>query len=112
MMDEHRKNAYRLLLYHAMLEMRGVEWITHQPLRLLNPLVMRRELRRASRAGAIANWLHNLAQLSACDFRDFNEEWFWRDYDRLLARHPGGWMNYREEFNRAIAELDAAASAK
>ncbi len=60
-MDEHRKNAYRYLLYWAMLDIRGVRWITHRPLRLLNPLTLRRELRRASRAGAEADRLHNLA---------------------------------------------------
>jgi hypothetical protein len=109
-MDEHRKRAYRYLLYWALLEIRGVEWITYRPLRLLNPFVLHRELKRVSRAGALADWLHNLAQISGEDFRDFNEEWFWRDYESMVKRHGDPW-NYRAVFNRRLDALDRPASA-
>ena len=109
-MDEHRKNAYRYLLYWALLEIRGVEWITYHPLRLLNPFALRRELKRISRAGALADWLHNLAQISIEDFRDFNEEWFWRDYESLVKRH-GDPRNYRAVFDRRLEELGRPAGA-
>ena len=107
-MDEHRKNAYRYLLYWALLEIRGVEWIIYHPLRLLNPFTLRRELKRISRAGALADWLHNLAEISIQDFRDFNEGWFWRDYDSMVKRHGDPW-NYRAVFDRRLEELGRPA---
>lgn len=36
-MEEHRARAYRLLLYDVLLEIRGLEFVTYRPLRLLNP---------------------------------------------------------------------------
>ena len=103
-MDAHRKSAYRFLLYWALLEIRGVQWITYHPLRLLNPFILRRELRRASRAGALADWLHNLARFSVNDFEKFDEEMFWQDYERLAKRHGDDW-NYRGVFERRLEEL-------
>jgi hypothetical protein len=108
-MDEHRKSAYRHLLYWALLEIRGIEWITYRPLRLLNPIKLRRELRRVSRAGALADWLHNLAQLSIEEFRGFDEERFWRDYDSMAKRHGDPW-NHRGVFNRQLEELGRPAT--
>lgn len=102
-MDDARKNAYRFLLYWAMLEIRLLEHVAHRPWRLLNPFTLRRALRDAARAGAVANWLHNLAQYAADDFRDFDEAWFWRDYDWLVQRHGDG-CGYRDVFDRRLAE--------
>src|SRR5688572_1735158 len=102
-MDDARKHAYRFLLYWAMLDIRHVQWITYRPFRLLNPLILRRELRRASRAGAIADWMHNLAVYSAHDFDGFNEQWFWEEYEGLAGRVPEV-AAYRTIFERRICE--------
>src|SRR5580765_1398135 len=109
-MDEHRKSAYRYLLYRALLEIRGVEWITHGPLRLVSPFTLRREIKRVTRAGVLADWLHNLAHFSSDDFRGFNEEWFWRDYASLVKRH-GDPRNYRAVFDRRLQELASPTGA-
>lgn len=102
-MDEDRKNAYRYILYYAMLEIRGVQWITGRPLGLLNPLELRRRVRVALRAGAVANWLHNLALFAATDFDGFRERRFWREYDDLVRRYRGG-IDYRATFEQRLAE--------
>jgi hypothetical protein len=108
-MDEHRKSAYRYLLYWAMLDIRGIQWIAYRPLRLLNPFLLRRELRRASRVGAVADWLHNLAAYAADDFEGFKEDWFWREHEHLVKRHGDCW-SYRKTFDRRLEELTHSVS--
>lgn len=99
-MDEHRKNAYRYLLYWAMLDIRPVAW-----LRLRNLLCWPGEVRRIRRAGALADWLHNLALFSSMDFDGFDEEWFWRDGELLASRYPGlDLEQYRRIFEARLAE--------
>ena len=110
-MDEHRKNAYRYLLYCAMLDIRGIQYITYRPLRLLNPFALRRELRRAARAGAVADWLHNLAAHSAHDFDEFKEDWFWDQYERMVKWYGDGISNYRAAFDNRMDELGRLAKA-
>lgn len=98
-MDERRKNAYRYLLYWAMLDIRPIAW-----LRLGNPLRWPDEVRRIRRAGALADWLHNLALFSSLDFARFDEEWFWRDGRSLEARYPGlDLERYRRIFEDHLA---------
>lgn len=103
-LDDDHKNAYRYLIYWAMLDIRGIEWITYRPLRLFNPFTLWWQLRRASRAGAIACWLHNLALASADDFKGFNEDWFWREHARTEER-CGGLSPYRDVFDQRLEEL-------
>ena len=102
-MDDRRKNAYRRLLYWAMLDIRGIQWITFRPLRLLNPFTLRTQLRHAVRAGAIADWLHNLAQFASNDFDGFREARFWREYEDLLKQYPGV-RSYRDVFEQRLGE--------
>ncbi len=63
-----------------------------------NPLEWRRQYRRSRIAGATADWLHNLAQLSSLDFTSFNEQWFWDEHAQLCRRFAGE----RLEHYRAI----------
>jgi hypothetical protein len=103
-MDERRKSAYRYLLYWAMLEIRPIAWP-----RLRNPFRRPGEVRRIRRAGALADWLHNLALFSSLDFSRFDEEWFWKDGRSLEARYPGLDL---ERYNRLFQErVEAAADA-
>jgi hypothetical protein len=83
-MDERRKNAYRYLLYQAMLDIRPIAW-----LRLRNPLRWPGAFHRIRQAGALADWLHNLALFASLDFVHFDEEWFWKDGRSLEAHYPG-----------------------
>ncbi len=100
-MDEQRKMAYRYLLYWAMLDLRPLQWLGGRGWRAWSPIHSRAPARRVRRAGAIADWLHNLARYSAHDFRGFNEEWFWRDYESARSRYPDfGLERYRDQFER------------
>ena len=105
-MDSTRKAAYRYLLYWAMLDIRPIAWARWGMLRMLNPWHWKAESLRIRRAGAIADWLHNLAMFSALDFEGFNEEWFWRELEDRHMRNPEyGLMIYKGRFDRHLAEL-------
>ena len=100
-MEQQRKHAYRYLLYQATLDIRPLAWLRWDWYRFWNPLHRRREWRRIRCAGAIADWLHNLALFSALDFGRFDEEWFWRDFEKLRASYPEfGLERYRDLFDR------------
>src|SRR5579859_8105500 len=100
-MDNHRKAAYRDLLYRALLDIRSLAWLRVSTIQLLNPLHWKGELRRIRRAGAIADWLHNLAMFSALDFERFDEARFWGDLDNLAKRNPEyELMTYKGIFER------------
>jgi hypothetical protein len=91
-MDDARKKAYRYLLYHAMLDIRLIQWLP----RSWNPFRWRHSYQRA---GVIADWLHNLAQFSALDFEGFDEDWFWREFRQFNERYPDyGLTHYQDLF--------------
>ena len=102
-MDERRKYAYRFLLYWAMLDVRTVAWLSLS----CNLFAWPGLVRRVRRAGATADWLHNLALFSALDFRNFDEGRFWNDFESLRKRYPDVDLNhYRWAFDRALSEAD------
>jgi hypothetical protein len=101
-MDERRKQAYRSLLYWATLDIRPLYWLA---LRSLSPVHWRRQLSRIRRAGALADWMHNLAMFSAQDFAGFDEERFWQDLLWYEQRHPEwGLTQYRHRFDQWLTE--------
>ena len=85
-MSEQQKNAYRHLLYWAMLDIR----IRCQPYGRpsINPFEWYRRYRAGLIAGAIADWLHNLAGFAAYDFEGFDEKRFWDEHSGLCKRFP------------------------
>jgi hypothetical protein len=99
-LSEQEKAAYLHLMYQAMLDIRNL----CQP-RLaesLNPLAWRQYYRNARVAGALADWLHNLADYASRGFKNFDADWFWEEYEGLCRRFkrfkhigPGTWMDYR-----------------
>jgi hypothetical protein len=103
-MDEQRKKAYRYLLYHAMLDIRPIGWMSFGFPRILNPNFWRNVVRRVRRAGVIADLLHNLAFFSATDFRRFDEEWFWKQFQSYEQRHRGLQLSaYKDVFERELS---------
>jgi hypothetical protein len=103
-MDEQRKQAYRYLLYWAMLDMRPLWWAGRGWRERLNPFCWWNRSRQARCAGAIAEWLHNLALFSVLDFTRFDEDRFWRDCQWIQNQNPGaGLERYRAEFERRAA---------
>lgn len=102
--EEQRKFAYRHLLYQATLEIRPLAWLSTNQWGSWNPLFWRREARRIQCAGAIADWLHNLALYSALNFQGFKEDWFWRDFERVNKQFPEfGLERYRAKFDQYLA---------
>jgi hypothetical protein len=105
--EERRKNAYRWLLYQAMLDIRSLAWLDRNWLNSWIPHYRRQELHRVQFAGAVADWLHNLALFSVTDFSHFNEEWFWRDFEGLRVRYPEFQLErYRLAFDDRIAKAE------
>jgi len=101
LLDEQRKHAYRYLLYRAMPDIRPLAWRSFGWFHLWT---WRRQALRMRYAGAIADWLHNLALFSALDFRGFEEERFWQDFQGLLHKFPGFRLeNYRSTFEERMA---------
>ena len=105
-MDQHRKYAYRFLLYWAMLDIRPIAWLPHKATQWFNPFFWRRHIRRVRALGELSEWLHNMASFSKLDFVGFDEQWFWGDFERLLAKHPE-FQNYRSLFQNALTESQA-----
>ena len=104
-MDNAHKDAYRYLLYWAMLDIRGIAWFRFQwwrPWRLLS------QLRQARRAGYIADAMHNLAQHAALDFEHFDETDFWKHIDYAHSKSPlVEPSRYRQLFDDRLAELQS-----
>jgi len=87
-----------------MLEIRPLRWMATRWLDRLNPFRGIRVLQQAQAAGALADWLHNLAMYSALDFRDFDEDRFWKDYEWFARHgHEASLTSYRAEFERVLA---------
>lgn len=104
-MDGQRKIAYRSMLYWAMLDIRQVQWLGDRGWRAWSPIHWRRKARMVQRAGAIADWLHNLAMYSAHDFQGFDEEWFWREFESEWSRYAEfGLEHYRQRFEQCSRE--------
>jgi hypothetical protein len=108
-LSDAEKKAYRNLLYWAMLDIR----MLCQPRTPAtnNPLKWRRQYEHSRIAGALADWLHNLAQHAATDFNHFDTEWFWREYDGVSKRFAGlgagQWMDYRQRYEEHLDRLNA-----
>lgn len=113
-MEEERKYALRYVLYRAMLDIRPLAWFRLNFIQRLNPVYWKRELRRIRRAGAIADWMHNLALFSALDFERFDEARFWRELDKLNKRNPeyDFLTYYKGIFDRQLAELQQKNSTE
>ena len=108
-MDTHRKNAYRYLLYWAMLDIRMMTWCNYlHGWRKLNPLNWRRYMHAMRLAAGLADWLHNLAPYASEDFTGFDEDRFWRDCEGVTRRCPD--FNpkcYRDIFEERLRQLEA-----
>lgn len=111
-MDENRQNAYRFLLYWATLDIRPLLSFPHWKWCGLNPSRWQRQFRRVRLCGAIAEWLHNMAQYSGNSFgsgngfKQFDEQRFWREHERLCQHYPeAGMERYQDLFERRLTEL-------
>jgi len=104
-MSEERKQAYRYLLYQAMLDIGA--GISGSRLSF-HPRMIWRGYLLARRSGHLANWLHNLALHSSREFEGFKEDWFWEGYEGFKHRHPDHWTDYREEFEKELARREEA----
>ena len=105
-LSQSEKRAYRSLLHWGMLDIRML--CQNRGPESRNPILWRRQYRKSRVAGALADWLHHLAQSAAADFVDFDPDWFWREYDTLCARHkqvgPGRPLDYRHKYEHQFVE--------
>ena len=103
-MDEHRKNAYRSLLYKATLQIRPLAWRTRT---WWNPFSTRRVLRQAKLAGALADAIHNLGFFAAHNFERFDEEQFWDEMQAVKDRYSEFQVDeYRSYFEMFLARSE------
>ena len=103
-MDTQRKEAYRHLLYTALLHLRSghrdvVWWSFPSWFRTAS------ELRKNK---ALADCFHNLALFSIHDFERFDENMFWEDIKRLrIAQGSEIEVRYRRIFDEYVAGRSA-----
>lgn len=88
-MTEERKSLYRKLIYAALIDLRGHSYeFGWQKLGQENVLKFVNET---------TDWLHNLAFYSSQDFKDFDQERFWRDYQAFREQYPvDEWASFLE----------------
>jgi hypothetical protein len=103
-LTEAEMNAYRHLLYDAMVYIRGECYASEGESR--SPLVWLRQYRCSRVIGALAEWMHNLAYFASNDFKGFDAAWFWDEYDRLVGRFedfgPDRRLDYRQTYDYAL----------
>tara|TARA_E500000305_G_C3967357_1_gene210212 strand:+ start:247 stop:534 length:288 start_codon:yes stop_codon:yes gene_type:complete len=89
-----------------MLDIRGLTWFAWSWTERINPFFYMRQLPRIRAKGALANWLHNLAQFSALEFERFEEDRFWTEYEYLARTHGKYWAyDYRKFFDERKVEF-------
>lgn len=110
-MDSLRKSTYRYLLYRALLDIRRLAWLPAEALQSMNSRDWESDALRIRSAGAIADWLHNLAMFSATDFKGFDESRFWRELQEMDQRHPEyELLRYQGAFEAHLAESQRPSS--
>ena len=85
-----------------MLDVRPIAWLPHRG-QWLSPFFWKRHIQRVRALGELAEWLHNMAAFSTRDFAGFDEQRFWNEFARLLAKHPDT-QHYRSLFQNALTE--------
>lgn len=104
-MNQPRKDAYRYVLYWAMLDIRPLAWYRFH---WWNPFRWRWNIRRIRYAGDLADCLHNLAMFASVEFEGFQEDWFWKELESLESRFPEfSPSRFRSVFDRRLEELNA-----
>jgi hypothetical protein len=100
-MNDNTKAAYRHLLYVAMLAIRNYCQSRGNP--SYNLWKCYHQYRQSRIAGAIADWLHNLAVYSSQEFNQFDEQLFWYEHTHLCSRFPKERLDrYREIFDEYL----------
>ncbi|HUO10510.1 MAG TPA: hypothetical protein VM008_19555 [Phycisphaerae bacterium] len=106
-MDDRRKRAYRLLLYHCMLDLRaGGPSFEPDDLAAVDQGTVREIGEDLRHSKLVAYWLHNLAKYSADDFVGFNESAFWGQHEFFKAKSPipERFGSYRSAFDRSLLQ--------
>jgi hypothetical protein len=112
-LNDQEKAAYRHLLYQAMLDIRTL--CQSRGSESWNPFEWRRQYRRSRVAGALADWLHNLAAFASRDFAGFNADCFWREYANLGRQLPEVGLSgydYRLQYEKQLARLGESRDDK
>jgi hypothetical protein len=111
-LTDREKAAYRHLLYGAMLDIRNL--CQSRGSETWNPLEWRRQFQRSRMAGALADWLHNLAAFASRDFHGFSADWFWQEYAVFCRRFPPlgpSGYDYRQRYEEQLTRLGDSSTA-
>jgi hypothetical protein len=104
-LDARRQERYRVLLSMAMLDIRSYCQSRSDP--SPDPEEHAAQYHRSRIAGAIADWLHELAEQSARDFEHFDEAEFWGTFEWIRSRYPDeGLERYRQLFDQGMPDED------
>ena len=112
-LNDQEKAAYRYLLYRAMVDIRNL--CQSRGSESWSPLEWWRQYRRSRVAGALADWLHNLAAFASRDFEGFSADWFWQEYANLGKRLPDvgpSGYDYRLRYEEQLARLGESRTGK
>ena len=112
-LSDLEKAAYRFLIFQALVDIRNL--CQSRGSESWNPLEWRRQYQRSRMAGALADWLHNLAASSSQDFYMFKPACFWEEYSHVRRRYgligPTGY-DFRLRYEEQLARLAASSTAK
>jgi hypothetical protein len=101
-MDSKTQNRYRLLLHMAMVDIRSYCQSRSEP--STDPTEREAQYFRSRVAGAIADWMHDMARQSACNFERFDEGAFWSSFGWVCSRFPDeGLERYRRLFDEGAS---------
>lgn len=109
-LSANERKAYRSLLYEAMVDIRNL--CQHRGRESYNPFEWHRQYKLSRAAGALADWLHNLADVASRDFSGLDTKWFWWEYTEGLCKSfpehfgPEQWLDYRRRYERNLAEFN------
>jgi hypothetical protein len=106
-MDENRKNAYRYLLYRAMLDIRGDQGQLYSEVQKINPETLKKAVQSVTyRTWCLAEWLHNLAFFACNDFRRFDEDLFWNDSETCCREFPEIHEQFKNSFEGYLEKIE------
>jgi hypothetical protein len=109
-LSDNERKANRSLLYEAMVDIRNL--CQHRGQESYNPFEWHRQYKLSRAAGALADWLHNFANVASRDFNRLDTKSFWREYTEGLCKRfpehfgPGRWLDYRSRYERNLAEFN------
>lgn len=100
-----KKEAYRFLMYYSFLHIRSIEGMANPSSIIINPFRIVKIVKYINEAGAVANWMHNLALFSSLGFRGFKENEFWQSSQHLKKKYPETFAYLKGIYESRLREI-------